>query len=149
MDLIASAEPAISTASVHGIGVHLATEFCSGFGDEAGQPHDAVECGRFRWQFRWRDDAIAALALLNGEEEVAPSSGDEQSGLESGLVPVGMTVIFDEVKELALAASNGSKKRKIVGGKPGGIVLLSGVVETDAAVKERAKIGGPSVVFHA
>ncbi len=148
MDLVAGAEGAVSAAAEHGVGVHLAAQFGPGFGNEAGEPDDAVHLGGLGRQLGGRDDSSALFALLNHVQVITPDGGDEERGLEGGLFFACVAVIFNEVKKFTWPTADGVEKGEVLRAEPSLVLRFPRAVKGRAAIKEEAKISGPSGRAH-
>lgn len=148
MNLVACAESAVSAAAEHGVGVHLTAQFGPGFGDEAGEPDDAVHLGGLGRQLGGWNDASALFALLNHVQVITPDGGDEERGLEGGLFFACVAVIFNEIEKLTRPTADGVEKGEVLRAEPSLVLRFSRAVEGGATIKEEAKICGPSGRAH-
>ncbi len=140
-------EGAVAAAAVHEFGGHFAAEFDTGFGDDAGEPGDAVGGSGFCREIGHVCGVGGGLAFLVLEEVVTADGGDFEGGFEAGFA-VG-EVVIDEVEEFLGGAADGFEEgESLWGGEHGGGGLVAVFPGGDGVVPGLSEGGLPVVFVH-
>ena len=136
-------EEAVAPASVHDIGMQLATQLGPRLRQNPPQPWDAAKAGVFAFrEIRRPQFPIRCLPFLNHMEVIAPHRRNEQCRGRSR-VSATVSVVFNEIIEFPRLAAKRRQPRRFLRGKIVCPLPVAFQVSLEAAVEQSKKADVP------
>ena len=148
MNAMLAEEAAVTTAAIHRVRVHLATQIRTGFDDQTRQPRDAINGQRLRRQLGRRNGLAGEFAAHDHFEVVTTHRRNEQRCFERRPLVAVTAVIIDKVEKLLRGIADGGQKGLLGIGEPFFGTRIARTMEFGATFKNLAEGGVPVEVVN-